>query len=320
MPPWHADPEYSKFKNDNSLSPAQLAQLIDWLNAGLPRGAGADPLLNIPPAPPKWPAELGPPDQIVTIPEQHIEAVGVHAYRYIYARSTNTTDRWLKAAIVRPSNRRVVHHYIVWEGHTSSAQLSGIAEYVPGRIETGFPPGTGILLKANMAMTFNLHYTATGQDETDLPELAVWYADAPPAAPLRIAAAIDPFFVGQFKSIPAGAADYELTASTPFGSPARIYSVSPHMHFRGARMRFELAAPGQPRRIIASIPHYHFDWQTAYQFDPPIDVPGSSTIHVIGAFDNSAQNHHNPDPNIAVKWGEQSWEEMFIGYIEYSNR
>src|ERR1041385_927732 len=117
MPPWHADPQYGKFKNDISLSLDEKAQLLDWISAGAPRGTGPDPLLNVPPAPPKWPVELGQPDQIVTIPVQQIPATGTNAYRYIYANTTNTQGVWLKAAIVRPGNRAVVHHYIVWQGH-----------------------------------------------------------------------------------------------------------------------------------------------------------------------------------------------------------
>lgn len=322
MPPWHADPEFGKFHNDISLSLTEKAQLIDWIDAGQPRGTGADPLLNVPPAPPKWPAELGPPDQIVTIPVQQVPASGTLAYRYIYADATNSTDKWLRAAIVRPSNRRVVHHYIVWEGHSNFAQLSGIAGYAPGRTDRAFPEGTGVLLPANSPLTFNLHYTANGTNEVDQPELALWYAPTTPAKPMKTAAVLSGSFNPFFSTaIPAGAPEAQYTASQTFTSPVRLYSFSPHMHFRGLRMRFELTLPGVAgKQIICSIPKYDFDWQTIYALETPLDLPANSRIDVIGAFDNSAQNIYNPDPSKPVSWGEQSWDEMYIGYLEYSDR
>lgn len=333
MPPWHADPEYGKFANDISLSKTEKAQLIDWIDAGAPRGTGEDPLLNVPPPPPDWPVELGPPDQIVTIPAQQIAAQGLIDYRYIYANATNTTDVWLRAAVVKPGNRRVVHHYIVWEGQSSSAQLSGIAGYVPGRAPKGFPEGTGVLLKANSPLTFNLHYTATGQEETDQPQLGLWYAATPPAKPLKtLGSGNAAFFLG-LSSIPAGNPDYQMTAnayivnnqstfgSVIFSTPVRLYSFSPHMHVRGSRMRFELTMPGSStKQILLSVPKYDFDWQTVYTFQTPLDLPAGAKIDVTAGYDNSALNIHNPDPTIPVYWGEQSWEEMFIGYMEFSER
>lgn len=334
MPPWHADPDYGKFGNDISLSKTELAQLIDWIDAGAPRGTGAvDPLTNVPPPPPEWPVELGPPDQIVTIPVQDIAAQGTIDYRYIYANATNTTDRWLKAAVVKPGNRRVVHHYIVWEGHSSSAQLSGIAGYVPGRVPKGFPAGTGVLLKANSPLTFNLHYMASGEPETDQPQLGLWYADAPPAKPLKtLGAGNAAFFLG-LGSIPANTADYQMTANAyivnnqstfgavTFTTPVRLYSFQPHMHLRGSRMKFELTMPGSStKQTLLSVPKYDFDWQTSYTFETPLDLPAGAKIDVTAGFDNSTQNIYNPDPTQPVYWGEQSWEEMFIGYMEFSER
>lgn len=312
MPPWHADPEYGKFKNDLSLTPSERALLVDWLDAGAPRTGDIDPLTNVPPPPSEWPAELGPPDQAVTIPLQNIQASGSVPYRYIYTQATNTVDHWLRAAVVRPSNRAVVHHYLVWEGR-SSAELA-MAAYTPGRTEGAYPEGTGWLLKAKMDLTFNLHYTATGKPETDQPRLGLWYASAPPERALKAAAAQNASFL-----IPPENPDYQTTARHIFKKAARVYLINPHMHLRGSRMRYELTVPGQPKQIIASIPRYDFHWQTVYHFDPPLDLPANSTIDVIGAFDNSRLNHHNPNPAVSVKWGNESWDEMFIGYLEYSD-
>jgi hypothetical protein len=333
MPPWHADPDYGKFRNNLSLAPVDRAKLIDWLDAGLPRGTGADPLTDVPAPPSKWPVELGEPDQVVTIPVQSIPAFGTNAYRYIYVNATNTQAQWLRAAVIRPGNRKVVHHYIVWEGHNSSAMLSGIALYAPGRTEEAYPEGTGVYLPPNSDLTFNLHYTSDGIDETDQPELGLWYASSPPAKELKTLAAVNYLFSYGLMSIPAGNPDFEMSANAytvnnqatlgavVFNNPVRLYSFSPHMHFRGSRMRFELTLPGvSGKQILCSVPKYHFDWQTIYKLETPLDLPAGAKIDVIGAFDNSPQNLDNPNPNINMPWGEQSWEEMFIGYMEYSDR
>ncbi len=320
MPPWHADPEFGKFKNDTSLTAAELSALVDWLEAGGPRGGGAVDVLTEPePAVSKWPADLGEPDQIVKIPQQSINATNTEPYRYIYANATNAQEKWLRAAVVRPSNRKVVHHYIVWNGHSSSDKLSGIATYVPGRTNVAFPTGTGVRLPANAPLTFNLHYTPTGENaEVDEPELGLWYAATPPAKEMKIAAPLNIFF-----AIPPGNPEFEVGGLFPqsFSVPTRVYSLSPHMHVRGLRMKFELSLPGvDGKKTILSVPNYSFDWQTIYYLDPPLDVPAGAAISLSGAFDNSDQNEENPDSSATVRWGEQSWEEMFIGYIEYSDR
>lgn len=181
MPPWHADPEHGRFENSFALSADEERKLIQWVAAGAPRGDGPDLLETIPPPPPKWPAELGEPDLILRPPVQQIDASGVEPYRYIFVQSGLTNDTWVRAAIVRPSNTRVVHHYLVWEGQSMSQMASGLAAYVPGMQMAPLPEGTGLLFKKDMWLTFNLHYTPTSRPETDQPELALWFHKTPPA-------------------------------------------------------------------------------------------------------------------------------------------
>lgn len=315
MPPWHADPHYGSFRNDVSLTEQETAQLLDWIAAGVPRGEGPDPLTDVPPEPPEWPVELGPPDEIVTVPTETIPATGTVAYRYRYVYSANQTDRWVKAAIAKPSNRRVVHHYLVWQGHLPFG-FTGMAGYAPGRTEGAYPEGTGVLLPARSPLTFNLHYTATGQVETDQPKMALWYYTTPPPRAVQSAVPLNTSF-----AIPPGARDHQVTAEFNFNQAATIYSFNPHMHFRGLRMKFNLVLPNNGgTRTLISVPKYDFNWQTIYYLAEPLDVPAGSRIDIVGAFDNSAQNTFNPNPGVTVRWGEQSWEEMFIGYMEYANR
>jgi hypothetical protein len=239
----------------------------------------------------------------------------VEPYRYIFVDTGIPSNVWLRASIVRPSNRRVVHHYLVWLGANTQQQASGIAGYTPGDTSGVFPPGTGVFLPANTNLTFNLHYTPSGEAEQDQPELALWFYATPPAKELQTLPLLNQSF-----TIAPGASDQEVTFSYKipvFYPQITAYSFRPHMHLRGSRMRFEILAPGSTQReILCSVPHYSFHWQTTYHLEQPRVILPGTTVYVIGAFDNSAQNDENPDPTASVSWGEQSSDEMFIGYIE----
>jgi hypothetical protein len=311
MPPWHADPEFGRFKNDISISVEEERALVEWLMAGAPRGTGPDPLENVPPPPPRWPAELGEPDLILRPPVQTIDADGVEPYRYIFVKSGLAEDKWLRAAVVKPTNTRVVHHYLVWEGENMEQMAAGLAGYVPGMEGSAFPTNSGILLRANSSVTFNLHYTPTGQTETDHPELALWFHKAPPAKELYTIPLLRQNFV-----IPAGARDHQVTqAIISMPVEATVHSFAPHMHLRGLRMRFDLVHPNGRRETLLNVPKYDFHWQTRYELVEPVVIPRGARVEIAGGFDNSELNHYNPDPKSEVRWGEQSWEEMFIGYF-----
>ncbi len=313
MPPWHADYEYQKFTNDVSLTPAEATILVQWINQGAPRGTGPDPLETNPPQPqPVW--ELGPPDQIVRIAPQSLPATGPIGYRYINVTTTFPSNVWLRAAVVRPGNRRVVHHCLVFEGTNSLLRgLDGFfTGYVPGTEPDPFPPGTGKLLPAGRVLQFQMHYIATGQPETDQTELGLYVMPAPPTYPLQTKSAFNVSF-----TIPANAQDYAAEASYTFARKSRIYEMSPHMHFRGSRARYEVVTNGVTN-ILLNVPKYSFDWQRNYRLVQPFDVPAGAVLRVKGAFDNSVFNASNPDPNATVRFGEQTYEEMFIGYFNFA--
>ena len=311
MPPWHADPQYSRFANDGSLSPEQRRTLIQWIDAGNPRGAGPDILTNVPPPPPAW--ALGQPDIIMTIPKQTLPASGTIDYRYITITNTYS-NMWLRAAVIRPGNSAAVHHCLVYFGSNSvAAGIDGFfAGYVPGLDPVEFPAGTGKYLRLGEILRFQMHYMATGQVEEDQTQLGLYVVPTAPAKELKTKSAFNYLF-----SIPPRHPDYQVTAEYRFTRAARIYEFSPHMHYRGSRFKYEALYPDGRREILLSVPKYEFDWQTLYRLAVPKDVPAGTTLLCTGAFDNSPQNHHNPDPNVTVRFGDQTWEEMFIGYFNY---
>ena len=313
MPPWDADPEYGSFAGDRSLSRDEKRKLLQWLEDGAPRGNGPDPLTTPAPPPPRWPVELGEPDAVITIPPQSIMESGAEPYRYVYAQSPIPTNAWLRAAIVRPSNPRVVHHYLVWPGQSAAQRTTGLALYVPGRQPQGFPEGTGVFLPARTWLTFNLHYTPDGEAATDQPELGLYFLPQAPLKELKTTAILTPFFF-----IPPGASEQEVTAEYTFQNAVTVRDFFPHMHLRGARMRFEATYPDGRAETLLSVPRYRFHWQSTYRLAQPRALPAGTRLRVTGAFDNSPRNLENPDPSAYVFWGDQSWDEMFIGYVDYT--
>ncbi len=315
MPPWHADPHVGRFSNDSSLQPEESARLIRWLDAGAPRGDGPDPLETTATEPPEWP--FGTPDLVLSIPSQSLPATGDVDYRYITVKPNLSTDVWLRAAVVRPGNRKVVHHSLVFLGSAGN-NLNGLAGYfagyVPGLEPSIFPDGSGKLLPKGTNLTFQMHYISTGTPQTDQTQLGLYFLSLPPKKKLQTKAAYDIFF-----SIPAMNRDYPTVVfSSVFLKASWLYEVSPHQHLRGTRFKYELELPTGTRTPLINIPKYLFSWQRLYRFADPVLIPKGARIVCTGAWDNSPQNLTNPDPSSEVRFGEQTYEEMFIGYYNYA--
>ncbi|HYE33273.1 MAG TPA: hypothetical protein VEH27_17745 [Methylomirabilota bacterium] len=315
MPPWHADPEFGAFGNDRSLTPEEISNLVNWIEAGAPKRAGeSDPLTTYVAPTEEWPAELGPPDAIIEMPLEHIKAEGVEAYRYRFTKSPFTSNVWLRAASVRPSNTAVAHHILVGKGQHTATFLHDIAGYVPGTEDRPFPEGMGRPLAANSPITFELHYTTMGVATTDKPRLALWLHKNPAGLKeFKIGFAANVFGL----RIPAGASHYVAYAEAPIDRQVTLYSLTPHMHLRGKSMRFDLILPDGRKETLLNVPHYDFHWQMTYRLKEPRVIPAGSILQIQAAYDNSYMNIHNPDPTVQVRWGEQSWNEMLIGYFEY---
>jgi copper type II ascorbate-dependent monooxygenase-like protein len=108
-----------------------------------------------------------------------------------------------------------------------------------------------------------------------------------------------------------------VRSSFTFNEPAQLYSFMPHMHLRGKDFEYKAVFPDGTSKILLSVPHYDFSWQTYYVLKDPIAVPKGTRIECVAHFDNSTNNKYNPDPTKAVKWGDQTWEEMMIGWMSF---
>jgi hypothetical protein len=319
MPPWHADREHGRFANDNSLKPAEVAKLAQWIEAGAVRGDGPDPLTEATPPslddyPFTWPAELGEPDLILSPPEQSVPATGVVDYRYFFVRPPFASNVWLRAAVMLPSNRQLVHHMSVYLGRVTDAMEESLAVYVPGQRQVAYPDGTGKLLPLGTDVTFELHYTPNGTAGTDAPRLGLWLHTNPPPRTLLVGSR------GTFPAlvIPPFTQEWPVQREATYSRDVLVYGMNPHMHLRGSRMKYEAFYPDGTSEILLSVPHYDFHWQTLYRLETPKRLPAGTRLVVSGAFDNSPQNPHNPDPARTVLGGEQTTDEMFADFLRYA--
>lgn len=314
MPPWQADPHVGRFANDFSLTLEQARTLVQWIDAGTPRGHGDDPLAGYQPELPEW--KLGQPDFIVEIPEQSVAAEGVFDYRYVTVDAPNTEDVWLRATEVAPGNTRVLHHIIattIMPGEDRNRSGKSLTGYAPGMGPDLLPAGTGRLLKTGAKIVFQLHYTASGKAETDRSRVGLYLAKEPPAQELRSNVLID----YQFK-IPPGAREFVTRKSRRFDRDALLYTMNPHMHLRGKWMRYLARYPDGTEEMLLNVPNYRFDWQRNYELKEPKRLPKGTEIIVEAAWDNSALNLDNPDPTKTVGWGDQTFNEMFFASYRYT--
>ena len=323
MPPWHADPAYHSFHNSLDLTAAERGTLLTWIEQGAERGDGEDPLAGVVKASTDtW--NLGTPDHVVQLPKaQSLAAEGVFDYRYVTVPSGLTEDKWLRGVEVLPTKEDVVHHALIFimyppqYMHLQPDPKSGLdgffASYLPGGNVQPYPTGTAQFVPAGSTFIFQMHYNATGKEETDQTRMGLYFYDGAPKEVLHIRAAAETDF-----AIPAQVTDFPLKASFRFDDDATLLGLSPHMHYRGSRFSFEARFPDDRKETLLSVPWYEFDWQPMYYFDTPLAIPSGTRIVCEGAFDNSPLNPRNPNPDATVYFGEQSHEEMFIGYLSYS--
>jgi peroxiredoxin len=317
MPPWHADPRYGHFSNDRSLSAQERATLLAWVDQGTPLG---DPN-QIPPARgfhQGW--EIGRPDVIFELPETYyVPAQGVVSYVYFQVPTNFTEDRWVQAAEALPGDASVVHHIIVYVIDTAKGSGAGgerprpmhFTGYAPGDAPSVFPEGTAKRIPAGATLLFQVHYTPVGRVRTDRSKVGLIFAKQKPSREAFTMGIANPDLL-----LPANADNMEVRATFELPRDARLVSLFPHMHLRGKDFKYTITKPGEPPQVVLSVPAYDFGWQTYYVLAEPMTLPKGTRVDCLAHFDNSENNPYNPDPKKLVRWGEQTFEEMMIGYLD----
>jgi mono/diheme cytochrome c family protein len=352
MPPWYADPNHGKFANDRSLMPQQIETVRAWVEAGAPEGDPKD----LPPAPKfantGW--KFGQPDVVLSMPEEaSIPADGTVPYLY-YAIPTNfTEDKYIQYAELKRGEPSVVHHVIVSVREPGQGPLPAagritantqrvnpeaaaaandpqrrqeararaenqdrmLVGWAPGMDPLTLRPGQAKLIKKGSVLVFQMHYTTTGTAAKDRTSIGLWFAkEQPEKRMITTGITVDPSkFI-----IPPGDPNFESHSSRVFNEDVHLHMFMPHMHVRGKDFEYKLVYPDGKEKILLRVPKYDFNWQLTYFAKEPIPVPKGSRIECTAHHDNSANNKFNPDPKITVRWGDQTWEEMMIGWIDYT--
>jgi len=326
MPPWFAAPAtdnaaaadtHRHWANDRSLSSSDRQQLLDWLDSGRPEGDPADA-----PLPRQFPStwSLGEPDAIVQIPKPiRIKSTGVMGYQNILVEWTADTERWVQGYEIQPTDRSVVHHVLVNVSEPGddprTRGMDGIggywAAYVPGNSGHIYPKGFARKLPAKASIRFQIHYTPNGQETQDQLKLGLHFSDQPPEYIVRTIPLAKPSI-----NIPPNAASHSESLTRPVPMDIPVLGLMAHMHVRGKAFRFDLKQPDGTTSTLLDIPRYDFNWQLRYEPATPITLPRGSEVTVTAVYDNSSNNPSNPNPAQNVRWGEQTHEEMLIGYVE----
>ena len=315
MPPWHANPAYGHFSNENRLSDAEKQLVYTWVENGCPEG---DP--NDLPKSRKYhegwfmPQE---PEQVIYMSDEPVEikAEGIEDYRYYVVDPGFTEDKWVKIAECMPGNRAVVHHIIAYI-KSRDAKDSNIGEhellvgYAPGTRPFELPKGWARKIPAGSKIIFEMHYTPIGTPQKDRSSLGLVFMSEEDVSHQ----AWTTNAINYRLEIPAHAANHRVLAHKRFDEQVMLVSMFPHMHMRGKSFRYQLMYPDGREDILLDVPQYDFNWQTSFVLAEPMLIPKGTEMLCTAHYDNSADNLANPDPNKNVRWGEQTWDEMMIGW------
>lgn len=337
MPPWPADSHYAKFSNDRSLTPAEVEILSQWADTGAKEGDKMDA-----PPPRKWMEgwNITKPDVVIKMPAAfEIPAKGEVEYTYFVVPSGLTEDKWVQAIEVRPSDRTVVHHAVVYLREPGSKWMADakpgvpyvppnlnpgsrfanvlgasndvLTVYTPGMIPDVYKPGQAKQIKAGTDFVIQMHYTASGKATKDQTSIGLVYAPGEPKERIITTAAVN----NRFK-IPADDGNFQSEATVPVVNPMTMISLFPHMHLRGKAFQYDLIYPNGETKTIMRVNKWDLNWQLSYKLAEPIQLTPGMKVKATAWWDNSANNPSNPDPSKEVTWGDQSWEEMLVGFYD----
>jgi len=189
-----------------------------------------------------------------------------------------------------------------------------LTAYAPGHNPDIWEHGLAKKISAGSTIRLQVHYSkVAGSTQKDRSMIGLVFAKEPPKRLLQTSAVSNVFF-----KIPPGAENHKVTAVWTIPRELQIYALLPHMHLRGKAMEYRVVYPDGKSETLLNVPNYSFAWQTGYRLKVPKLIPKGSRIEVTGYFDNSAKNKFNPDPSKEVRYGEPTYDEMMMGFLDYS--
>lgn len=328
MPPWFADPAVGRFSNDPSLTATQIETIDRWAVEGAREGFPAD-------APParRWAQgwNIGVPDAVIAMPQAfHVPPTGVVDYQFVILPAKFDEDLWVTMAEIRPGDRRVIHHAVLYVRERDSDWLRDepvgvpfvpqgkrvttsdiLAIYTPGHAPMVAPAGMAKKIPAGASLVLQIHYTPSGKPAADQTRVGLAFQSSAPERRILTLQINSTAF-----RIPAGAGHYRVTAAGTLPNDALLLGMFPHMHLRGAEFEYEVNAPGGIAETLLHVKPYDFYWQIYYQLAAPRLLRKGAQLRVTAWYDNSPNNPRNPDPGKEVTYGEQSDEEMMVGFFD----
>ncbi|HEX4771116.1 MAG TPA: thiol-disulfide isomerase [Bryobacteraceae bacterium] len=337
MPPWFADPCCGHFSDDPSLTPQQIATLAGWADAHAPEGNREDA-----PPPVQWTAgwNIDAPDDVLTMPRPiHLPASGDVRYTYVIIPTHFKQDEWVHMSEIRPSNRSAVHHAVAYIRPPGSSWLRGapiesaftaddlsddklrrdamwttsdiLLVYAPGSSPDQWPEDFAKLVPAGSDIVLQMHYTTRGRAMDDQTSIGLVFSKRPPSKKILTLQLTNDKFI-----IPPGDPDYRVEVHGTLPNDCLLLSFFPHMHLRGKTFEYNIVKPAGHIETLLKIPHYDFYWQLSYRLSEPLFLKAGTTLQALATFDNSKNNPHNPDPDAAASWGEQTSAEMMVGFFD----
>lgn len=338
MPPWFADPCCGHFSDDPSLTVQQIDTLVAWADAGAPEG---DPHDALPPPNFTEGWNIAKPDQVLTMPTAaSIPSEGDVEYTYEIVPTNFAEDKWIQMSEIRPSSRANVHHAVVYIRPPDSKWLRGapvnvpftassladpalrhqahqtdsdmLLVYAPGSSPDHWPDDMAKFVPAHSDLVFQMHYTTNGHAAEDETSVGLVCSKKPPkqrVLTLQLANDHDPV------PIPPNTDNYRVEVHGTFPNDALLLSFFPHMHLRGKKFEYNIVHADHTVETLLRV-NYDFYWQLSYRLTEPRVVKAGTELQAVAWYDNSRKNLHNPDPESAVTWGDQTYNEMMVGFFD----
>jgi hypothetical protein len=300
------------FENAPQLTDEERDMLVGWALAGAPAGD-----LGAQPPPREFPTRrwrIGEPDLVLEQAKpSELPADGYIPYRYIVFSHVFTHDTWVEASEISPDNPRVVHHanlgyFQLTESFKTENFLTG---YVPGGDPMQCGEGVALRIPAGSLLGLQTHFVTTGSPERARLSVALRFPRG------KVQQRLQHFQIATTRiEIPPDAWAHPVRAQRRFEADAIGVGMFAHMHLRGRDMTFTARYPDEHEEILLRVPNYSFDWQQSYRWRAGTQrFPAGTKVSVLAHFDNSSFNPYNPDPDATVKWGQQSVDEMMMGFL-----
>ena len=340
MPPWHLDKTVGiqKFKNDRSLSDAQIDTIVKWVDAGAPKGELKDM-----PAPKQWPDEskwnfasmYGPPDLVIKSPDWTVPPVGQDAWYKPVIPTGVTEPRYVRAIEIRPATvkgRKVTHHALarLQQQEANAADSAAddalgvgglFMEWAVGKQGEQMRPDTGKLMLPGSKIVFEMHYHSVGEQVTDHVELGIYFYPKGQEPKYRQSLAA-------LQSVAGGSRNIDIAPNSTFVSQnfipmrraGRVESFQPHMHLRGKAMSMEAILPTGQTIMLSHVDHFNFNWHNSYVYADDVAplLPKGTILKITSWYDNTRSNKNNPDPDQWVGFGDRTVDEMGHAWVNIS--